>query len=182
MVKTGLSEVIGSWNTMAMPGPRIRCMRVSENLVRFSPANRTLPAATRAAAAAAAHDGERGHALAGARLAHDPQDLALMQRERYVLDRLDLAARRGESCRQVGDVEQAHSAPEKIPHGDHGGSTENHGAGRMRARRATEFLICVTLRGSLCSPCETFLFTAAPSTADPEHPAAHPPASSAQAP
>ena len=26
MVNTGLSEVIGSWNTMAMPGPRMRCI------------------------------------------------------------------------------------------------------------------------------------------------------------
>src|SRR3984885_12038274 len=33
---------------MAMPGPRMRCMRESESLVSTSPANRTSPAATRA--------------------------------------------------------------------------------------------------------------------------------------
>src|SRR6476646_6966123 len=47
-VNTGLSEVIGSWNTMAMPGPRIRCMRASESSVSTSPPKRTSPDATRA--------------------------------------------------------------------------------------------------------------------------------------
>ena len=48
MVNTGFSEVIGSWNTMAMPGPRIRCIRASDSSVSTWPAKRTSPVATRA--------------------------------------------------------------------------------------------------------------------------------------
>ena len=82
MVNTGLSEVIGSWNTMAMPGPRMRCMRASESSVSDLAGEADL--AGRDAGwrlRQQAHDGERGDALAAAGFADDAEDFAFVERE-----------------------------------------------------------------------------------------------------
>ena len=47
MENTGLSEVIGSWNTMAMRAPRTRRMASASMARRSSPSRRTRPATTR---------------------------------------------------------------------------------------------------------------------------------------
>src|SRR5262245_25848575 len=47
IVKTGLSDVIGSWNTMAMRAPRTRRMASSSLSSRSSPSRRTRPAVMR---------------------------------------------------------------------------------------------------------------------------------------
>src|SRR5215831_5698583 len=59
-----------------------------------------------------AHQGERRHALAAARLAHQAQHLAAAQREAHAVDRLDHAAPQEEVGVQVADLEDrrlAHS-------------------------------------------------------------------------
>ena len=48
MLNTGFRLVIGSWKTMAMPGPRMPCMRDCERVVSSVPSNRMEPPAMRA--------------------------------------------------------------------------------------------------------------------------------------
>ena len=43
IVRTGFSEVIGSWNTMPISLPRTRRISSSESVIRSRPANMTSP-------------------------------------------------------------------------------------------------------------------------------------------
>ncbi len=87
MVRTGLSEVIGSWKIMAMRLPRMS--RISASLSASEIDALEADAAGNGAAEPVrqqAQHGERRHALAAAGFADDAQRLAGTDRERHAVD------------------------------------------------------------------------------------------------
>ena len=78
IVKTGLSEVIGSWNTMLMSLPRICADLVPRQLQQVAPVVEDLAGDDAAGRIGnEAQDAERGDALAGARFADEAEHFAL---------------------------------------------------------------------------------------------------------
>ena len=58
-----------------------------------------------------AHDGQRGHALAGAGLADDAEDFALVHRQVDPIDRAELAGSGRKLDGKVADIKQRHDSP-----------------------------------------------------------------------
>ena len=76
-VKTGLRLVIGSWKIIAMSLPRTWRISSSESASRSRPSNRISPVGISAGGMSMQpHDRQRGHALAAAGLADEPERLA----------------------------------------------------------------------------------------------------------
>ena len=105
-MNSGLSEVIGSWKIIEMSLPRM--------LLHLALAELEQVAALEADGAAddaarrigdQAQDGERRHALAAARFAHDAQGLAALQRIGHAVDRAHRADRREEVRLEILDLQ-----------------------------------------------------------------------------
>ena len=97
MVITGLSEVIGSWNTMAISRPRTARMSRSLRPPRSRPSKCTVPAVTSRRIGQEPHQRQRRHALAAAEFADDAQRLARLDDEANAADGLERAAPRIEA-------------------------------------------------------------------------------------
>ena len=90
IVRTGLSEVIGSWKIIAMSLPRIDAHLLVRHLQDIVALEEDLAGDDLARRAGdQAHDREPGHALAAARLADDAERFARHDVERDIVDRLD---------------------------------------------------------------------------------------------
>ena len=100
---TGLSDVIGSWKIIAISRPQIRRRSRSDIVVSSMPSNCTLPSRIDVAVGQQAHDRARQDRLARARLAHDAERLAPVEREADAVD----GANRPERGEEVG-LEVAH--------------------------------------------------------------------------
>src|SRR5579883_3014967 len=105
-VKTGFSEVMGSWKIMEMASPRMLRISRSETLARSLPPEQHLAAGDPARRADQAHDGERGHALAAAGLADNAERLPRLEREIHAVDGLNHAVHGAKACLEIDDVEQ----------------------------------------------------------------------------
>ena len=111
MVWSGLSEVIGSWNTIVMPAPRISRNSASRHFQHVAALEEDLPAGmARGGVGQQPHDRLRGDRLARAGFAHQRERLAALQLERDAIDdRLaSLALREGDG--EIADLEQGASA------------------------------------------------------------------------
>ena len=106
-VNTGSSDVIGSWNTIAISRPRIRSIvrRTRGPWTSDSPFQRTSPPTI--SAGQLDHPEQRlgGDALARAGLADESERLALADREADVADGVDGAAPGEEVDLEVVDLE-----------------------------------------------------------------------------
>ena len=113
MVRTGFSEVIGSWKTIAMRLPRMCRISALEILSRVASLEEDLAVddAPRRVGDQA-QDGERRHGLAAARLAHQPERLPLLEVPAHAVDGADRAVLGEEIGAQVLDLEQlGHQSP-----------------------------------------------------------------------
>ena len=106
-VCSGFSAVIGSWNTMPRRAPRSRHSAGSDRVVSSWPSKRIDPD-TRALGQQA-HQGQRGQALAAARLADQAQRAAARERKRHAPQGRGGAAGRGQRDMQPVDLEQVHA-------------------------------------------------------------------------
>ena len=114
IVWSGLSDVIGSWKIMAIRLPRTR-RSVASSAPRSSwPWNTMLPAGMPGRRVRQElEDRQRGHGLAGAALAHEPDGLPPRDVEGDAADRPHLAAGRVERHRQVADPERGAPPPSR---------------------------------------------------------------------
>ena len=97
MRSTGLSVIIGSWNTIAMRAPRtLTQLFFVQAVVDPCPRSRMLPADDASRRVDQAEDGEAGHRLAAARLADQAEHFARLHREAHAVDRLGHAGAREE--------------------------------------------------------------------------------------
>src|SRR6266511_1525518 len=94
-VYTGFRLVMGSWKIMAICLPLILVCSLSVSLSRLRPGK-------------LAHDRQGGHALAGARLADDPQHLPRLEGVADAPHGMDDAVVCGEVDSQVLDLEHRH--------------------------------------------------------------------------
>ncbi len=128
-VKTGLSEVIGSWkiidDLVAAQLAHLRRLQLQE-IDAFEADLAAGDAAGRLRDQA--HDRERGHALAAAGLADDAERAARRQREADAVDRAKLAAIDREVRAQVPHFEQ------RARLGRAGGPRAGHGVGEGHER------------------------------------------------
>ena len=85
---TGLSEVIGSWKTIAISVPQYSRIAAGETVEISLPSSSDAALAHDVASGEQAHDRAREHRLARARLADDAERLAPIERERHAVDRL----------------------------------------------------------------------------------------------
>ena len=109
IVSVGFSEVIGSWKIIAISRPRTSSSCRSESFVRSRPSKMTEPGDDlRGRLRDQAHDRERGHRLAAAGLADDPERLALLDREADAVDGAHDALAGEEVGAEVVDFEQGH--------------------------------------------------------------------------
>ena len=106
MGSTGLSAVIGSWNTMAMRSPRSRRSSLGPRVQNVPAVEQDLPAADLGIVREQPHDRRDQRGLAAAALADQADDLAARHHEIDVAQRVDPPARREEIDRQVADLEQ----------------------------------------------------------------------------
>ena len=91
IVTTGLSEDIGSWNTIAMSRPRMSRIWSFDSVRRSVPSNRIEPETSHPRLGQQSHDRERRDALAAAGLADDADRLARVDGERDAVDGADVA-------------------------------------------------------------------------------------------
>ena len=103
----GLSDVIGSWKTNATWRPRIRRICRGDAVSRSMPSKRALPVDLRRRRQQP-HEAHQADALPAAGLADDAEHLALVERERQVVDRLDDAVVGLEADAEPVDLEQRH--------------------------------------------------------------------------
>ena len=83
IVSVGFSDVIGSWKIIAISRPRTSSSSRSESFVRSRPSKHDRAGDDlRRRLRDQAHDRERGHRLAAAGLADDPERLPLLDRRR----------------------------------------------------------------------------------------------------
>ena len=107
IVRTGLSEVIGSWKIIAMSRPRMSRTSSSRSSTMFWPSNMTRPPSIRPAGfGQQAHDRQVRHALAAAGLADEPEPLALLELEADPVDGVDRPLVGAELDDQVLDVQE----------------------------------------------------------------------------
>ena len=107
IVITGLSEVIGSWKTIARSRPRRSRISSGLRVTRSVTVEDHLAAGDLAGRLGQeAHDRQRGDALAAARLADDPERLVRRELEGDPVDRVDPAGRRRELDPQVLDGQE----------------------------------------------------------------------------
>ena len=85
---TGLSEVIGSWNTIAMCAPQYLRICFGPTLPDLRALEPDRALAHDALLRQQAHDRARQHGLARARLADDAERAAALERERHAVDRV----------------------------------------------------------------------------------------------
>ena len=115
IVKTGLSEVIGSWKIIAMRSPRTRAHargRELQQVLALEAGSRR--AAMRPGGGDEPHDRERRDALAAARFADEAQRAPGLEREAHAVDGVEGARVGGEGRPQPADLEQgAHARPWK---------------------------------------------------------------------
>ena len=107
IVKAGFSDDIGSWKIIAMPLPRRSLqltIRRADQLLAIEADRAGVDSAGRTLDQA--HDRERGHAFAAARLADDRQRAARGYRETYAVDRGELAVVGLEVRAQAAHLEQ----------------------------------------------------------------------------
>ena len=81
-------------------------MSLSEAVISSWPSRIDLAGDLDRLAVVQAHDRAAGHALAGAGLTHDRQGLALVDRERHVVDGREEAVLGGERDAEVADLEE----------------------------------------------------------------------------
>ena len=114
MVRTGLSEVIGSWKIMAMRLPRMSriCASLERQQIDAVEADRAGHGAAEPVRQQAQHR-QRGHALAAAGFADDAERLAGADRERHAVDGPRDAVLGEEVGLEVLDLEQGrgHGSP-----------------------------------------------------------------------
>ena len=106
---TGLREVMGSWNTIAISVPhssRYRRLGHADELARPRSAHCRC---ARRCAGQQAHDRPGEHRLAGARLADDAERVAAVEGERHVVDRPSQAARGAEARSARSDTSSRRS-------------------------------------------------------------------------
>ena len=110
MRSTGLSEVMGSWNTMAILSPRRLRTSSSAHGDDVAPAKHDAAAGDTALILQQLNDRERRDALARAGLADDAQGLAGHDLETDAVDRADQACVGIEVRAQVSDFEDGRGA------------------------------------------------------------------------
>ena len=107
IVWTGLSEVIGSWKIIDILPPRSVRRSSGERPSRSRPSNRTAsPSTVPGGLGDQPHDRERGHALAAAGFADQPDGLAAADGEVDAVDRAEQAAVGAEVGPQAADLEK----------------------------------------------------------------------------
>ena len=129
IVKTGFSEVIGSWKIMLMSLPRTLRISSHEQLQQIAPAEQDLAADDPARRVGnEPQDAERGDALAGARLADEAEHLARQDVEIDAVHRLGDAGLGVEVGPQAADLRGSgfagpSSQPASIPSGSNASRT-----------------------------------------------------------
>jgi hypothetical protein len=106
MVRSGLSEVIGSWKIIDMSRPRISRIASSSRSSSALPSKVTRPAGAAGQPRQQPHDRERRDRFSRARLADDGDHLAGLDMETQPLDRADGPARGLELDMQILDLKQ----------------------------------------------------------------------------
>ncbi len=97
MVRTGFSDVIGSWKTMAMLLPRMPRICASSRANRSAPSNRIEPPRVAAEARRQKpHDRESGDTLSASRFPRRSQRFSTLNREAHSVDGARQALRRVE--------------------------------------------------------------------------------------
>ena len=105
MVRTGLSEVIGSWNTIERRVPRSARMSVGGALQEVLAAEADGAAGDHRVAGQQPHDGQRQRRFARTALADDADDLAARHADVDMAQGVHRALLGIEADRQVADVE-----------------------------------------------------------------------------